>query len=194
MRLLSGDSSDVARVAIRALTAEQRDDVFRFALSVLPAGHQLRPRIDELLRKAGQKLGHVDDAIAEQIYETAVEVWRGVEALKAASALESARTIEEYRSTWIVRLEEYLALGSIVKHELGDIQKAFADGHEHNPDFCVWVYRNELPEPDAPGALHFLELANGAAWAVARAGGDFAWKGWLELLVAYLLKNDVNEE
>jgi hypothetical protein len=98
-KCVSGDSSDVARVAIRAFTAEQRDDLFRFALSVLPAGHQLRPRIDELLRKAGQRLGHVvDDALAEEIYETAVEVWREIEALKEAAALESTRTIEEFVS------------------------------------------------------------------------------------------------
>ena len=188
--MLSG-SSDVARVAVRSLTTEQRDDLFRCALSLLPVGHQLRSRIDELLRKR-QTVGlAVDNELAD---ETAVEAWMEIEAVKDAAGLKSVRAIEEYRSTWAAKRDFLLAHGSVANHELDEVQKAFAEAHQHHPSFCVWVYIDGSPRIEGPGALQFLELANRASSSFAKARGDSAWKDWLVVLVAYLLENDLKGE
>src|SRR6266571_8906998 len=133
---LAGDED--ARMAIGALTAEQREDLFRFARSALPDGHQLKCRIDALVEKKSQRLGHiVDEALDAEINTTAIEVWREIEALKDAAGRESARLMEEYRRARLAKVEQFLALGSIAEHELDDLKKAFADAHAHHPDLCA---------------------------------------------------------
>jgi hypothetical protein len=188
-------SSEDARIAIRALTAEQREDLFRFARSELPDGHRLKCQIDALVEKTSQRLGHiVDEALDAEINETAIEVWKEIEGLKDAAERDRARIIEEYRRTRLARVEQFLGLGSIAEQELDELKKAFAEAHEHHPDLCAWLYINELATPTGPGTLYFLELANRAARSFVRAGSDCAWKYWLEIVVGYLLKNDLAQE
>jgi hypothetical protein len=67
-------NSDHAHTAIRALTTGQLQDLFRFAQSVLPEGHQLKRRIDVVLDKTGAPGLTVDQALTAELYETAVEV------------------------------------------------------------------------------------------------------------------------
>ena|SRR5689334_8953045 len=150
-----GDTSDIARMAVRALTTEQRDDLFRLALSVLPSGHPLRSRIDELHHKrhAGDDDSGADSGA--EIYEAAVEVWREIEARKEVARLESVRKIEEYRNTWVAKRDDFLALGLVVNDELDEIQKAFAGAHQHHPSFCAWVYIDGSARPEGPGSLQF---------------------------------------
>ena len=136
----------------------------------------------------------MDKELAAETYEAAVETWREIEALKNTAGLASARGIEEYRSTWAAKRESILAHGSIVNHELEEVQKAFAEAHQQHPSFCVWVYIDGSAKPQGPGALQFLELANRAASSVGKARGDSAWKDWVVVLVAYLLELDVSEE
>ena len=190
---LTGSSVD-AHIAVRALTTEQRQDLLRFAQSVLPEGHQLKHRIDEILNKTGPQGSTVDEALAAEIYETVVEVWREVETLKGATGRESARIVEGYRHTYLAKLDNALALRFIAEHELNDLKNAFAAAHERHPDFSAWLYINELPKPRRAGALQFLQLAGRAAWVVARVGGEIAWKYWVEILVGYLLRIDTGEE
>ena len=82
----------------------------------------------------------------------------------------------------------------MAEDELNDLEDAFASAHKHHPGFSAWLYINELPKPRGAGTLLFLQLARRAAWAVARTGGETAWKHWLEILVGYLLNNDTGEE
>jgi hypothetical protein len=85
-------------------------------------------------------------------------------------------------------------LGSIAKNELDALKNEFKAAHERNPGLRAWVYINESPKPTGPGSLHFQELGNRAVWALARVGGDDAWKHWVDVLVGYLLENDQDEE
>lgn len=195
MRRLSSVDDEEARCAVQVLTTDQREDLFRFAQSVLPDGHQLKCRIGSLAPRIGLRFGPiVDHALAAEIEETAIEAWREIEVLKDAAGRESARMIGEYRRDRLAKVEQYLALGSVAEHELDDLKKAFADADERHPDLSGWVYMNELPRPTGPGTLHFLELANRAGRAFARAGAEDTWKYWLEILVGYLLQNDLDEE
>ena len=53
---------------------------------------------------------------------------------------------------------------------------------------------NELPLPAGSGSLQFRELASRAAATLDPAGVNDAWKFWLDILIAYLLTNDPDEE
>ena len=114
--------------------------------------------------------------------------------MKEAAGRESVQMTEEYRTGRVGRMEQLLSFGSVSPNEGGALQEEFRDAHEQNPELHAWVYFNESPLPAGPGSLHFRELANRAAWALARRVGDDAWKSWLDLLVGYLLKNDLDEE
>jgi hypothetical protein len=161
---------------------------------VLPEGHQLKRRIDVVLDKTGAPGLTVDQALTAELYETAVEVWREIESLREEAGSESARIVEGYRRAYVAKLDDALALRVMAEDELNDLKDAFAAAHQYHPGFGVWVYLNELPKPRGTGSLQFLQLARRAAWAVARAGGETAWRYWLEILVGYLLKNDTGEE
>jgi len=114
--------------------------------------------------------------------------------VKEAAGQESVRITEEYRRTRLAWTEQLLSLGTAAEHEIDDLKKTFAHAHENTPDLSAFVYINEVPTPKGPGSLQFRELANRAAWTVARVGGDDAWKRWLDVVVGYLLENDLHEE
>ena len=145
--MLTGSSVD-AHIAVRALTTEQRQDLLRFAQSVLPEGHQLKHRIDEILNKTRPPGPTVDEGLAAEIYETVVEVWREVETLKGAKGRESARIVEGYRHTYVAKLDNALAHRFIAEQKLNDLKNAFAAAHERHPDFTAWLYINELPNQE----------------------------------------------
>ena len=101
------------------MTAEQREDLFRFALATLPDGHQVKCRINAIVDKMSQRLEDVvDDVFDAEVEETAMAAWQAIEGQKEAAGREGARNIEEYRRARLGRMERFLSLGSIAKNEL----------------------------------------------------------------------------
>ena len=181
--------------ALSALSAEERERFLRFVRAKLTDGDPLKCRIDTAVERISQGLEHsVGEMVVDEVKETEIAAWRAIETLKEATGRESVRMTEEYRSARLGRMEQLLSIGSVDPNEWSALQEEFSDAHEQNPELHAWIYINESPLPAGPGSLHFRELANRAAWALARRVGDDAWKCWLDLLVGYLLKNDPDEE
>jgi hypothetical protein len=178
-----------------SMTVEQRGDLFRCALVTLPDGHEVKRRINAIVDKMRKRPEDVvDDVFDAEVEATAMAAWQAIEGQKEAAGREGARNIEEYRRARLGRMERFLSLGSIAKNELDALKNEFKEAHERNPGLRAWVYINELPKPSGPGSLQFQELANRAVWALARVGGDDAWKHWVDVLIGYLLENDQDEE
>jgi hypothetical protein len=180
--------------ALSALSAEERESLLRFVRTKLTDGDPLIHRIDAAVEKLSQGLEHLKGEMLADLKATEIAAWRTLETMKEAAGRESVRMTEEYRSGRVSRMEQLLSLGSVGPNEWSALQEEFRDAHEQDPELHAWVYFNETPVPAGRGSLQFRELANRAAWALARRIGDDAWKLWLDLLVVYLLKNDPEEE
>jgi hypothetical protein len=136
----------------------------------------------------------VDDLVDTGIKEIGVAAWQATEGQHEAAGREFARTTENYHRARLERMQQFLSCGVIAGDELHALWRDFREAHENNPEQSAWVYINESPIPAGPGSLHFRELANHGAWALARVGGDNAWKHWLDVVVGYLLQNDPDQE
>jgi hypothetical protein len=69
------------------------------------------------------------------------------------------------------RMEQFLSARAVDPSEWNALQEEFRAAHEENPELQAWIYINESPLPSGPGSLHFRQLANRAAWALARVAG-----------------------
>ena len=120
------------------MTAEQREDLFRFALATLPDGHEVKRRINAIVDKMRKRVEDVvDDVFDAEVEATAVAAWQAIEGQKEAAGREGARNIEEYRRARLGRMERFLSLGSIAVSELYALKNEFKDAHERNPGLCA---------------------------------------------------------
>src|SRR5215471_15246988 len=131
---------------------------------------------------------------ADEIGEAKTVFWQVVEAEKEAGGSELERVTRACRDARMLRMEQLMSGSSATQAEWSVLQDAFKAAHRQNPDLSAWVPINESPLSAGSGILLFCELANRAAWTLARVTGDDAWKSWLDVLVGYLLKNDPHEE
>jgi hypothetical protein len=74
------------------------------------------------------------------------------------------------------------------------LQEEFRDAHSQHSDLEAWVYINETPLPAGRGSLQFRELASRAASILTAAAVSDGWRDWLDILIAYLLENDPEQE
>ena len=157
---------------LSALNGEERKKFLCFVRTKLADGDPLIRRIDRAVEMISPTQEYpVDEAMADEVKETELAAGRAIEALKEEAGRELARITEKYRRARLDRMEQFLSARAIDPSEWNALQEEFRAAHEENPELQAWIYINESPLPSGPGSLHFRQLANRAAWALARVAG-----------------------
>jgi hypothetical protein len=177
-----------------SMDSESRSDILHSSLVILPTEHPQRARIAALVQRlAKQPVDTIVDALEIEVQEMAIALGPVIEALREKASRESAQIIDEYRDTAIERMRQRLSDGFIVRSVLDELSREFECGHRRYPNLSAWVSFRAAPAVRGPGSLLFRELGNRAVSA-GRSECSEPWMDWLEILVGFLLSNDLDEE